>query len=189
MSFSTDTIKVKFHYHNLLYGTSTMSTNQGSIFNPESFLDATTTEELVRRPPLPAGRDFTSTLKGVKIRTWQGKKDPTKGGIVADVTHEFDLTAYPDVRTALGGIDKVVITDGIMLDLTEQGNIDYSPGKNGKLRLYRDACGLNKAGEPFAIRMFEGRMVRTRIKHVPTENIGPDGRPEVYDNIETVAKV
>lgn len=162
-----------------------MSTNQASIFSPDSFLDATTTEESVKRPPLPAGRDFISNIKSIKSRTWQGKTDPTKGGIVVDVQHEFDLSAYPEVRAALGGLEKVVITDGIMLDLTEQGNIDYSPGKNGKLRQYRDATGLNVAGQPFSIRMFEGRMVRARIKHVPNKDL-PN---EFYDNIETVAKV
>lgn len=165
-----------------------MSTNQASIFSPETFLDATTTEESVKRPPMPAGRDFPATLKNIKARTWQGKQDPTKGGIVIDVQHEFDLSAFPDVKAQLGGLDKVVITDGIMLDLTESGNIDYSPGKNGKLRLYRDATGLNVAGQPFSPRMLEGRLVRSRIKHVPSQNVGPDGKPEMYDNIETVAK-
>lgn len=162
-----------------------MSINQSSIFNPEAFLDATTTEESVKRPPLPAGRDFVSTLKGIKMRTWQGKQDPTKGGVVADVQHEFDLSAYPDVMALLGGLEKVIITDGIMLDLTEQGNIDYSPGKNGKLRQYRDATGLNVAGQAFSLRMFEGRLVRARIKHVPNKDV-PN---EFFDNIESVAKV
>lgn len=156
-----------------------------NLFSPETFLDATTTEESIKRPPMPAGRDFVSTLKNIKSRTWQGKKDPTKSGIVIDVTHEFDLNAYPEVKAQLGGLEKVLITDGIMLDLTENGAIDYSPGKNGKLRLYRDATGLNQAGQPFSIRMFEGRNVRTRIKHVPSETVAG----EVYDNIETVGKV
>lgn len=161
-----------------------MSTNP-SLFSPETFLDATTTEESVKRPPLPAGREFTSILKAVKSRTWQGKQDPTKSGIVIDVQHEFDLNAYPDVKALLGGLEKIVITDGIMLDLTESGAIDYSPGKNGKLRQYRDATGLNQAGQPFSIRMFEGRMVRARIKHVPNKDVQGD----VFDNIEAVAKV
>lgn len=168
-----------------IYGTAIMSNANPSLFTPETFLDATTTEESVKRPPLPAGRDFISTLKSVKSRTWQGKKDPTKSGIVIDVTHEFDLSAYPEVKAQMGGLDKVSITDGIMLDLTEGGSIDYSPGKNGKLRLYREATGLNQAGQPFSIRMFEGRNVRTRVKHVPSETVAG----EVYDNIETVGKV
>lgn len=152
-----------------------------SIFSPETFLDATTTEESVKRPPLPAGREFRSLIKGIKSRTWQGKKDPTQGGIVVDVTHEIDLSMYPDVQKLLGGIDKVTITDGIMLDLTEGGSIDYSPGKNGKLRRYREACGLNVSGQAFSIRMFEGRIVLAKIKHVPYEG-------DTLDNIDSVAK-
>lgn len=163
-------------------GTIRMSTNQGSIFSPEAFLDATTTEESVKRPPLPAGAEFQALIKGIKTRTWQGKKDPTQGGIVADLTLEFDLNAYPDVKQQQGGLDKVTIVDGLMLDLTEGGSIDYSPGKNSKLRRYREACGLNVAGQAFALRMFEGRMVKARIKHDPYEG-------EVYDKIETVAKI
>jgi hypothetical protein len=164
-------------------GTISMSTNQSSIFSPETFLDATTTEESVKRPPMPAGREFPSTLKSVKSRAWQGKKDPTKGGIVVDVVHEFDLSAFPDVMTALGGIDRVTITDGIMLDLTEGGSIDYSPGKNSKLRKYRDATGLNVAGQPFSIRMLEGRMVKSMIGHRPNEN----DPQEVFDQVNSVA--
>lgn len=165
-----------------LKGTIQMSTNPGSIFSPETFLDATTTEESVKRPPLPAGREFQALIKGIKMRTWQGKQDPTKGGVAADLTMEFDLAAYPDVQTLLGGLDKVTIIDGIMLDMTEGGSIDYSPGKNAKLRRYREATGLNVAGQPFALRMFEGRMVKARIKHDPYEG-------EIYDKIESVAKI
>jgi len=159
-----------------------MSTNASSIFSPDTFLDATTTQESTKRPPLPAGREFQGIIKGIKMRPWQGKKDPTQGGIAADLTIEFDLTSYPDVQQLLGGLDKVQIVDGIMLDLTEGGSIDYSPGKNGKLRRYRDATGLNSAGQPFSIRMLEGRVIRAKIKHDPYEG-------EIYDKIESVAKV
>lgn len=152
-----------------------------SIFSPESFLDATTTAESTKRPPLPPGAELPSLIKAIKSRTWQGKKDATQGGIVVDVTHEIDLTAFPDIQKQQGGADKVTIVDGIMLDLTEAGSIDYSPGKNAKLRRYREATGLNVAGQPFSIRMFEGRMVRAKIKHDPYEG-------EVYDKIESVAK-
>jgi hypothetical protein len=44
---------------------------------------------------------------------------------------------------------KLVLTDSIMLDLNSGGMIDYSPGKNGGLRRYRDATDLNKPGVSF----------------------------------------
>lgn len=180
-----ETVKIHFKATLLpftaIYGTATMTQN-ASIFSPETFLDATTTEVSVKRPPLPAGREFQSTIKGIKSRTWTGKQDPTKGGIVVDVTHEIDLASYPDVQKLLGGLEKVTIVDGIMLDLTEGGSIDYSPGKNGKLRRYREATNLNAAGQPFSVRMLDGRVVLAKIKHEPYEG-------DVFDKIETVAKV
>lgn len=162
-----------------------MSTNQASIFAPETFLDATTTEESVKRPPLPAGKELPALLKGVKARTWQGKQDPTKSGIAIDVTHEFDLAAFPEIRQLVGGLDKVTISDSIMLDLTDSGSIDYAPGKNTKLRRYREATGMNVAGQAFSPRMLEGRMVRSMIGHRPN----PNDPSDVYEEIKSIAKL
>lgn len=154
--------------------------SNSSIFDPQSFLDASTTEALVKRPPIPAGTELVGVITAQKPRAWTGKKDPTMGGIAIDLTVEFDLTGYPAVQ-AIVGLDKVQIVDGIMLDLTEGGSIDYAPGKNGKLRRYREALGLNVPGQSFSIRMMEGRPIRCKIKHDPYEG-------EVYDKIESVAK-
>ena len=53
-----------------------------------------------------------------------------------------------------------------MLDMNESKTaIDYSKGKNNRLRMYRDATGLNVAGQAFSPRMLVGRMVRVRITH------------------------
>lgn len=153
----------------------------GSIFDAQSFLDASTTEVSVKRPPIPAGTDIIGLIKELKPRVWTGKKDPTQAGIAIDLTIEFDLTAHPDPKVrALVGVDKVSIVDGLMLNLTENNSIDYSPGKNGKLRKYREALGLNQAGQTFSIRQLEGRMVRCKIKHEPYEG-------DLYDKIDSVS--
>jgi len=152
-----------------------------SLFDPQSFLDASTTEVLVKRPPIPAGTVLTGHITKIVARPWTGRKDPTQGGIVVDVTVEFDLTAAPPGVLQFVGIDKVNIVDGIMLDLTESGSIDYSPGKNNKLRKYREALDLNVAGASFSIRAMEGRFILCKIKHDPYEG-------EIYDKIESVAK-
>jgi hypothetical protein len=149
-----------------------------SNFDPSTFLDATITEPSTKRLPLPAGRDFVGVIGEVKMRTWQGKTDPTKSGIVADVPITIDLSAYPDVAI---GTPQVTLTDGVMLDLTEGGMIDTSPGKNGKLRRYREALNMNEAGKPFSFRAMQGRTIRVKIKHEPYEG-------EVYDKVDSVAK-
>ena len=149
-----------------------------SHFDPSAFLDATITEPSTKRSPLPAGRDFVGIIGEVKARNWQGKADPTKSGVVMDIPLEIDLSAYPDVQI---GATKVTLTDGIMLDTTESGMIDTSPGKNGKLRRYREALGMNKAGEPFSFRAMQGRVVKVKISHRTYEG-------DIFDQVDSVAK-
>lgn len=151
-----------------------------TIFDVQSYLDSTTTEALVKRPPLPAGADFTGTISKLVSRQWTKKDDPTVSGIAVDVTVEIDLSAYPDVLKVVGA-PKVTLTDGVMLNLTDSGSIDWSPGKNSKLRRYREALGMNVAGQPFSIRAMEGRLIKVKIKHDPYEG-------EIYDKIDSVAK-
>lgn len=150
-----------------------------SAFDPQMFLDATTTEALQRRPPLPAGMDFTATLGEPKARS--GEKDG-KAWNAIDFPVEIDLNAYPDVKKALGGVEKAVLKFGFVLDLTEGGMMDWSVGKNNKLRRLREALGMNIPGQTFSMRAMQGRMVKVKIKHVPYEG-------EVLDDIDSVSKV
>lgn len=152
-----------------------------SQFDPSAFLDATTTEASTVRPPLPAGADLVAVIGEPKVTPWQSK-DGTKAGLRLDLPLVFDLDAYPDVKAAIGGsVNKVTITDGVMLDMTEAGTIDYGPGRNGKLRRYREALGLNVAGQPFSFRMLQGRQVKAKIKHDLYEG-------NVYEKIDSVSK-
>lgn len=151
-----------------------------SQFDPSLFLDATTTEANTRRNPIPAGTDVTATIGDLKPREWKKKDDPSKGGIALDVPLEIDLTAYPDLKAVVGA-DKVTLTDSIMLDLTEAGAIDNSPGKNSKLRRYREALGMNVPGQPFSPRAMTGRLIKVKIKHRTYEG-------ELYDEVDSIAK-
>lgn len=151
-----------------------------SVFSPETFLDAQITEASVKRPPLMAGLELIGIIKDVKPRTWQGKKDPSQSGVAMDPIIEFDLSQNP-TEQARTGLEKVTIQDSIMLNLTEGGAIDLSPGKNGRLRQYREALGMNNAGEAFSFRNMIGRPIRVKIKHDQYEG-------ELFDKIDSVAK-
>jgi len=151
-----------------------------SNFDPASFLDATITEASTKRNPIPAGADVVAIIGEPKPRPWQGKADPTKSGIAMDIPMEIDLSAYPEIA-AIVGVPKVFLTDSIMLDLKENGGIDLAPGKNGKLRRYREALGMNEAGQAFSFRAMQGRMIKVKIKHEPYEG-------ELYDKVDSVAK-
>jgi hypothetical protein len=147
-----------------------------SNFDPTAFLDATITEVSVKRLPLPAGQDFVGIVGDIKGRNWTSR-DGTKSGVAMDVPVTIDCSAYPELNSQA----KVTLQDSIMLDVTEAGGIDLAPGKNTKLRRYREALGMNVAGEPFSFRAMTGRMIKVKIKHDPYEG-------EIYDKIDSVAK-
>lgn len=157
-----------------------------SQFDTDTFMDATTTESSIRRPPIPAGVELIGIISDkTKVNPWQGKKDPTQSGIRLDVVIDFDMSAAPpEVRAipGLGDLKTITLTDGVMIAQTESGAIDYSPGKNGRLRQYREATGLNTPGQAFSFRMLVGKPIRVKISHRTYEN-------EVYDDVGALAKV
>ena len=140
-----------------------------SVFDPEIFLDATLTEPTEKRPPLPVecpGTSdglYTAVIGAITSRTWQGKKDPTKSGIALDIPLTIDIPA--DMQLALKLPPTLSLKDGVMLDLTEAGQIDNSPGKNRRLRIYREATNMNNPGDTFSVRRMEGTVVKIRLEH------------------------
>jgi hypothetical protein len=153
-----------------------------SSFDPAQFLDATTTEALVKRPPLPVG-DYLGITGEIKSRTWTSNKPEAKvkSGIVFDLAVTIDLSQYPETQAALGGIPQVILNGSIMIDRNEAGAIDWGTGKNGALRRWREALGMNNPGETFSPRQMSGRPIRVKIKHRIYEG-------EAYDEIDSVAK-
>jgi hypothetical protein len=158
-----------------------------SSFDPASFLDATTNEALVRRPPLPVG-DYIGTVGEPKSRSWTSNKPEAKvkSGIAVDLPVKIELSAVRHTMSAeaqkiFADVEFVQITAGIMLDLNDAKAIDWGVGKNGALRRWREALGLNNPGETFSIRQMQGRQVRVKIKHRIYEG-------EAYDEIDSVAK-
>jgi hypothetical protein len=148
-----------------------------SVFDAELFLDATTTEALERRPPLPAGMDFIGTLGEPKMR--KGQKDG-KDWTACDFIIEIDLASYPDVQKQVNAA-KVMVKYGFIFDLNEGGMVDWSIGKNNRLRRLREAVGMNVPGQTFSIRQMQGRQVRVKIKHREFEG-------EMFEEIDSIAK-
>lgn len=155
-----------------------------SIFDHSSFMDATTTEALIRRPPLPIGSEWIGMITDIQQVSWESKKPDAKqkSGWKFNVTIELDAGSQPQIKE-ITGADKVVLEDGIMLELNATG-IDWSAGKNGRLRTYREALDLNTAGQPFAPRMMIGRPIRVKISHREY----PQGSGEMFDQIAAVAR-
>lgn len=145
-------------------------------FDPQNFLDAITTEALERSPPIPAGTELIATITDLQQNDWQSR-DGTKSGKKFDVQLEAQTT--PQLQQQ--GIPPVVrMKDSIMLDLTDGGSLDLGPGRNFRLRIYREATGLNQKGQPFSARMLVGRQIKIVIKH----RIGND--QQIYSEVGAV---
>lgn len=132
-----------------------------SMFDPSAFLDATTTESSVRRDPLPVG-EYLAVI-GPELSIRNGDKD-SKPWYAIDLTLEIQIPS--EVQAAMGLDSSVLkIRDGMLLDISASGGIDYGKGKNTRLRMYREATDLNTAGTPFSPRMLSGRQVKVMVKH------------------------
>jgi hypothetical protein len=153
-------------------------------FDPQAYLDLPTNEANTRRNPVPAG-DYVSTIQNIEARTWQSKDKydertgQLKSGIVFDITHTVDL---PESVQTLCGIKSLTIRDGVMVDRSESGAIDTAPGKNSRLRAYRDALDMNKPGEPFRARDMLGKLIRVRVTH-------EEWQGNIVEKIGAVARV
>ena len=137
-------------------------------FDPNAFLSQETTAASERRAPVPA-QDYVATIKEIKADRWQSKDklDPETGelksGPLFIFTLELDLPE--DVREKCK-IKQLTLTDRLMLDVAPGGGaLDFSPGKNNRLRIYREATNLNAAGAPFSPGMLVGKLIKVRVTH------------------------
>lgn len=139
-------------------------------FDPSAYLDAPIEKPLERRPPLMAS-DYTAVIEDLQARSWVSKDkiDPLtgqlKGGIAFDVVLSLEVPESERTRLNLPPGAPFKLTDSIMLDLTPSRAIDDSPGKNTRLRMYREATGQNKPGEVFRPKNLIGRPIRVKVGH------------------------
>jgi len=140
-----------------------------SAFNPEAFLDATTSEVNERRAPLPienpASADGLYTAVIGDITTGSGiiGKGDKAGQPWVSMVVPLKLEIPQQLQDALGFGPTFTLTDRAFLDLTPQGTLDNGKGKNGQQRTYREATGLNNPGEPFSWRMLTGKVVKVKV--------------------------
>lgn len=156
-------------------------------FNPEAYLDAPIDKPLERRLPL-SPTDYTGIIQDAKIVTWQSKEkiDEATGNFMSGLKVELKVALeVPEAERARVNLatPTFVITDGMLLDLTPTKAIDDSPGRNNRLRMYREATGQNNAGETFSIRKLIGKPIRVKIGH----RVLPSGEPT--EEIKQVAKL
>lgn len=154
-----------------------------SNFDPNLLLSATTEQVNVKRPPLPvenpAENDglYMAQIGEVKVQSGTMEKGERAGQPWASLLIPLKIDVPQQLQTGLGLPAQVTITDRVFLDLTPEGGIDNGVGKNRGQRLYRDALGLNKPGQPFSWQMVVGQILRVKVAHEmyegePVERIG-----------------
>lgn len=141
-----------------------------SAFDPNVFLDAQTTEVNEKRPPLPAENPaaddglYLAVIGEIKTASGQIEKGERAGQPWVSMLVPLRIQVPSEVQ-ALGINPELTLTDRVFLDLTPQGALDNSKGKNRQQRTYREACDMNKPGEAFAWRMLQGRTVKVKLSH------------------------
>lgn len=141
-----------------------------SAFDPNVFLDAQQDEVNEKRPPIPTENPedenglYTAIIGEIKTDTGTIGKGDNAGKPWVSMIVPLKLQLPPAIQ-GLGLPPEFQLTDRAFLDLTPQGGIDNSKGKNRQQRQYREATGLNVAGEPFAWRMLTGKVVKVKITH------------------------
>lgn len=145
-------------------------------FDPQAFLDLPVEVAFERRKLIPV-QDYVATIQDLVPRQWQSKtkvdeSGALKSGLAFDVKLVIDLPA--DVQEACNlKSPTLTLEDGVIVDLLPGGTgFDFTPGRNGRLRLYREATDMNKSGEMFRPRLLIGKVLKVRVNHVPIERDG-----------------
>lgn len=108
--------------------------------------------------PVPEG-EYRAVVKAVDAREVT-KQDGTRVPVVR-VTWVVDAQNLPGTNE---------VTQDIWLDLTPQGTIDMSEGKNVALGRLREAVGQNKPGKPWSFQQLVGQAARILVTHRTTDS-------------------
>ena len=134
------------------------------MFDPNSFFEQVITEVgSTEAVPIPAG-EYLATIDKKEVTTWQKKDDPSVSGLKLKITWSLEDQAVRDLL----GRDKVVVSQDIMLDLTETGSLDMGKGRNVERNRLRAAVDLNVSG--FSFHQLDGRMARVAVKQDQDKN-------------------
>lgn len=148
-----------------------------STFDPDAFLNTEYQEAAATKlEPVPEG-EYQAQIDNVTA-----KQITTKEGDERIVMEIIWNILDDDVKAQLG-MDKVTVKQGLFLDLSEEGSIDMSKGKNVRLGRLREALGQNKDGKPWSPGKMIGESAFVQVTQRPDK-----ADPEViYNDIGKVA--
>lgn len=150
-----------------------------SAFDPAAF-EAVSNETLSTSvTPIPAG-EHNAQIEDYKFSPGTSKKDG-KSYMALDITYRFF-----DDNGALAALlgREAKLTKSIFLDVSPQGGLDMTKGKNISLGKIREALNQNIPGVPWALPMIKGGALRLLI----TEDPAPSG-DAIYNGIKAWGRI
>lgn len=144
-----------------------------STFNPDTFLNAEVTGALdTVFLPVPAG-EYQAAVEKVAYR------QTDKGNHILDITW---LLRDDELMNSLGR-DKITVRQSVFMDVTEQGSLDLSKGKNIQLGKVRDALGQNDPEKPWRPSYLVGATAMVTV----TQRPDPNDPRNIYNDIKSIA--
>lgn len=146
-----------------------------SVFNPDTFLDEETGGAMsTERVLIPVNTYSPCYISEVKPTEGIIGKGDRAGQPWAKLDFVWVIDSQ-ELRDMLNRA-QVKITQGVMLDLDENGRIDTAKGRNVQLGKLRKALGINETSVKF--REFLGKPATIQIVH-KTSNLDGSMREEV----------
>lgn len=118
-----------------------------SLFDPNAFLNATLAPSSTELKPIPQGL-YEAAIEKVEVKSGESGPDSKNPGKLWTRLDVLWSITDPSVLESLGR-SKVVITQGIMLEMNEDGTLATGDGKNTRLGRLRKAIGKNNGSESF----------------------------------------
>lgn len=142
-----------------------------STFNPETFMNTSTTEAgSTKYTPVPE-EDYPASIKEVKPRE-------AKGRGILDINWEI----VDERAKAATGMESSVVRQSIFLDLTESGGLDMGKGKNIPLNKLREAVNQNAPGKTWQPGMLLGQVALVKVTHRLVDD-------NIYADVKGVTKL
>jgi hypothetical protein len=134
-----------------------------SAFDANTFLNATLAPSATEQKPVPTGL-YPAAITKVEVKTGEaGPNAKTPGAPWARLDVTWDIQDE-HLRTSLNR-SAVIVVQGIMLDITPEGQIATGDGNNIRLGKLRKALGKNSGQESFL--SFVGCQAKVEISHRP----------------------
>lgn len=147
-----------------------------SSFDPATFLETSYEDEIdTTIIPIPED-DHPAQVEKLMTRQFEGKD-----GILYTVMDVLWHITAPEVAEHTKN-EKPMARQSLFIDITEQGSIDMSKGKNRQLGLLRKALNQNKAGKAWNPNMLINAPAKVRIK----QRVDPDDSEMIYSEVKKV---